>query len=98
MVDEWRRSGLTYPLIARAVRRYSARMIEFGIVMGIILAFILLLVGGLEAIDRWTKRAETAIDPQKVLEARFARGEIDEAEYARRLSVLRLGPPLEIVD
>lgn len=33
-------------------------------------------------------------DPEKVLAERFARGEIDEIEYAKRLSVLRVGPPL----
>ncbi|HWW43682.1 MAG TPA: SHOCT domain-containing protein [Acidimicrobiia bacterium] len=31
-----------------------------------------------------------------MLAERFARGEIDEAEYAQRLSVIRLGPPLEL--
>lgn len=73
-------------------------MIEFAIVMGVILAFILALVGGLEAIDRSKKRAELSVDPESLLAARFAKGEIDEAEYSRRLSVLRLGPPLELPD
>jgi len=35
-------------------------------------------------------------DPAAVLAERFAKGEIDEAEYAHRLSVIRLGPPLEL--
>ena len=70
-------------------------MIEFAIVMAVIAAFIILLVGGLEAIDAMKKRRELRVDPQQVLAARFARGEIDEAEYSRRLSILRLGPPLE---
>ena len=34
------------------------------------------------------------VDPEQVLAERFARGEIDETEYAQRLSVLRIGPPL----
>lgn len=34
------------------------------------------------------------VDPEQVLAERFARGEIDEIEYAARLSVLRVGPPL----
>ena len=37
-------------------------------------------------------------DPEKRLAERFANGEIDEAEYARRLSILRYGPPLELPD
>ncbi len=35
-------------------------------------------------------------DPKRVLESRFAKGEIDEAEYARRMHVLMYGPPLEL--
>jgi putative membrane protein len=73
-------------------------MVEFAVVMGVIAIFILVLVGGLEAIDRWKKHNAIAIDPEQVLAARFASGEINEAEYARRLSVLRLGPPLELPD
>lgn len=34
------------------------------------------------------------VDPQQLLAERYARGEIDEIEYAERLSVLRMGPPL----
>ena len=33
-------------------------------------------------------------DPRKVLEMRYVKGEIDEDEYRRRLSVLTYGPPL----
>lgn len=71
-------------------------MIEFAVVMAVIAAFIIVLVGGLEAIETVKKRRELRVDPQQVLAVRFARGEIDEAEYARRLSILRLGPPLEL--
>ncbi len=69
--------------------------------MGVIAAFILVLYAGAELIghiERRLRQRELLIDPEKVLTARFARGEIDEAEYARRLSVLRLGPPLELPD
>jgi len=46
---------------------------------------------------RWEpRRRPAAVDPALVLAERFARGEIDEAEYAHRLSVIRLGPPLEL--
>jgi len=48
-------------------------------------------------IARWEPRRRLpAVDPVAVLAERFARGEIDEAEYAHRLSVIRLGPPLEL--
>jgi len=48
-------------------------------------------------LSRWEpRRRPTAVDPAMVLAERFARGEIDEAEYAHRLSVIRLGPPLEL--
>ena len=39
-------------------------------------------------------RKRRPVDPEKVLAERLARGEIDETEYAKRLSVLRVGPPL----
>lgn len=35
-------------------------------------------------------------DAEAILAERFAKGEIDEAEYSDRLSSLRLGPPLQI--
>jgi uncharacterized membrane protein len=69
--------------------------------MAVIAAFILVLYAGVELIgylERWLKQRELAVDPEKVLTARFARGEIDEADFARRLSVLRMGPPLELPD
>lgn len=77
---------------------YREPVIEFAVVMAVIAAFIIVLVGGLEVIEHLKKRNELRVDPEQLLAARFARGEIDEAEYSRRLSVLRLGPPLEIPD
>jgi uncharacterized membrane protein len=51
-------------------------------------------------ISRWQPRQRHAIpapvDAAAVLAERFARGEIDDAEYSHRLSVIRLGPPLEL--
>ena len=35
-------------------------------------------------------------DPKAMLETRLAKGEIDEAEYARKMHVLVYGPPLEL--
>ena len=39
-------------------------------------------------------RRHRPVDPEQVLAERFARGEIDENEYASRLATLRVGPPL----
>ena len=39
-----------------------------------------------------------APDPKAVLETRLAKGEIDEAEYARKMHLLVYGPPLELDD
>lgn len=73
-------------------------VLEFAVVMAVIALFILVLVGGLEWISLRKRALELAVDPEKVLAARFANGEITEQDYARRLSVLRLGPPLELPD
>ena len=67
-------------------------MWQFAVVMLVIMVFVIGLVAGLKAIDRDTT------DPEELLKARFARGEIDEAEYARRLAIIRYGPPLELPD
>jgi len=40
------------------------------------------------------RRITLPVDPEAILSERFAKGEIDEAEYGARLSVLRVGPPL----
>jgi uncharacterized membrane protein len=36
------------------------------------------------------------LSPREILEARFAAGDIDEAEFNRRMSRLMLGPTLEL--
>ena len=41
-----------------------------------------------------SRRQRHPVDPEQLLAERFARGEIDEVEYAQRLNVLRVGPPL----
>ena len=69
-------------------------MIEFAVVMLVVFLFIMGLSYGDELMKRLLPARRES--PEQVLAARFAKGEIDEAEYARRLSVLRLGPPLEI--
>jgi putative membrane protein len=48
----------------------------------------------LESRSTVASRRRHPVDPEAVLAERFARGEIDEAEYAQRLSTLRVGPPL----
>jgi uncharacterized membrane protein len=40
------------------------------------------------------KKRTLPIDPEQILAERFAHGELDEIEYAQRLSILRVGPPL----
>lgn len=40
-----------------------------------------------------TEKAQPTTTPELLLSERFARGEIDEEEYRRRLSVLRGGSP-----
>ena len=67
-------------------------MWQFAVVMLVILVFTLALISGLKALG-----GESG-DPEEILKGRFARGEIDEAEYARRLAILRYGPPLELPD
>lgn len=42
------------------------------------------------------RKPVSSADLEAILAERYARGEIDEHEYTRRLSMLRLGPPLEI--
>ena len=44
------------------------------------------------AIDRRRER----LSPREILEARFAAGDIDEAEFNRRMNRLMLGPTLEL--
>jgi uncharacterized membrane protein len=56
-------------------------------------------VGGGIALTAWIlllKARRPGLDPMQVLATRFATGEIDEAEYARRLHVLTHGPALEL--
>jgi len=49
-------------------------------------------------IGRWTPRPKElpAGNPEAILLERFAKGDIDETDYARRLSIVRYGPPLEL--
>jgi uncharacterized membrane protein len=41
-------------------------------------------------------RRHPPLDPTEILEQRFAHGEIDEAEFNRRMHRLTYGPPLEL--
>lgn len=45
---------------------------------------------------RRRERRSRSVDPVRVLEIRFAEGEIDEDEFNRRVHRLRMGPPLEL--
>jgi uncharacterized membrane protein len=73
--------------------------VEFAFVMAVVAAFVLVLLFGTAVYERFQRQLNTVeVDPEKLLATRFAKGEIDEREYSRRLSILRLGPPLEIPD
>ena len=69
-------------------------MVEFAVIMLVIFLFVSGLIYGEELMKRILPARKE--DPEHVLAARYAKGEIDEKEYARRLTILRLGPPLEI--
>lgn len=56
--------------------------------------FLAWLTGMLIYIMRKEHKQTGAGDPRKVLEMRYVKGEIDEEEYRRRLSVLTYGLPL----
>jgi putative membrane protein len=71
-------------------------LIELALILFVVAAFVVGLVGGLAWVAQLSSRTGPKQDPEQVLAHRFAKGEIDEKEYARRLSILRLGPPLEI--
>ena len=73
----------------------------WGVVLMIVSSVLFwgLIVAGIVALVRYSGRgapqggsaAETAT-PEQVLAERYARGEIDEEEYTRRLQVLRTAP------
>ena len=64
-------------------------MVELAVVMAIILVFVVGLVGGLAWVGNGFKLRDRR-PPQIVLRDRFAKGEIDETEYLRRLSILEI--------
>jgi hypothetical protein len=39
-------------------------------------------------------RRARPVDPKSILAERYARGEVDDQEYTRRLSMLTFGPPI----
>lgn len=70
-------------------------MVELAVVMAIILVFVVGLVGGLGWIARWLDRPRP---PEAILKEKFAKGEIGEAEYFRRMSILELDPAADLDD
>jgi putative membrane protein len=60
-------------------------------------AFWALVVSAVVALSRGTERAGESVperrDPMRILDERFARGEIDEDEYHARGRVLRASAP-----
>ncbi len=68
----------------------------FGMSVGM-LAFWALLIAVIVLVVRWvggSTHASTS-SPEQILADRFARGEIDEAEYRDRLAALHPAPHLE---
>ena len=73
-----------------------------GMAIGMVLFWVLVIVGIIALIRFSTGATQTRVNPapppytespEQVLAARFARGEIDEAEYQQRLAVLRGATP-----
>ena len=62
-------------------------MVELAIVLFVVLVFVVGLVGGLGLVDRLINKPK---DPRAILREKFASGEIDEAEYLRRMSILEI--------
>ncbi|KDF00020.1 hypothetical protein Y900_013995 [Mycolicibacterium aromaticivorans JS19b1 = JCM 16368] len=72
-----------------------------GMAIGMVV-FWVLIIAGIVALIRFTSRAPqgpalpqfplSSESPERLLAARFARGEIDEAEYRQRLAALRASP------
>jgi putative membrane protein len=67
----------------------SASMFLF---WALIIAAVVLLVRALSRTDERT-RAPSVPSPEQLLAERFARGEIDEEEYQRRLATLHTSAP-----
>jgi uncharacterized membrane protein len=42
------------------------------------------------------RKAMPAADPRRILETRYAKGELDHDEFTRRMHDLTYGPPLEL--
>ena len=63
--------------------------------MLIVLVFTVALIGGLGWVGNWIDRGK---DPKAILRQTFAKGEIDEAEYLRRLSILEIDVAGELDD
>lgn len=65
-------------------------LLFWGLVIGAIVALVRYLGGA----GRASQAAPTrAIGPERILAERFARGEIDEEEYRRRIAVVRHSAP-----
>ena len=64
-------------------------MVGLAVVMAIILVFVIALVAGLGWVGNSIERRGSK-PPEVILRERFAKGEIDEAEYLHRLSILEI--------
>lgn len=67
---------------------------EVVIIVCLIVCSMVVLIQALDVVRK--KIGLQPHDAEAILAERFAKGEIEEAEYSDRLSSLRLGPPLQI--
>jgi putative membrane protein len=69
----------------------AAMALSMIVFWGLLITGVVLLVRWLSAERRPPVPAARADDPRRILAERYARGEIDEAEYRQRLKVLNGG-------
>lgn len=65
-------------------------------VVAITLGSLAMCFGAYGIAGVWQHWKQRPADPRAILAERFARGEIDDAEYQRRLAILIYGPPLPL--
>lgn len=67
---------------------YAVMVLSMVLFWGLVIAAIVFLVRGVGSDRRTPPPPSQPDEPRRILAERFARGEIDEAEYRQRLKVL----------
>ena len=67
---------------------YALMAVSMVVFWGLVIAGVVLLVRFVGSDRRRPEPPSQADDPRRILAERFARGEIDEADYRQRLKVL----------